>query len=73
MPMPQLMRFPVVHLGNGIALGLICAESLLVADILQIGSLLAADGGALAMLLFFARAALIFGPANMGVAVMNLR
>lgn len=71
--MPQLIRFLFVHFGNGVALGLICAEVILAADFFQIGRLLAADGGALVTALFFGQAALIFGAANMGVAVMNLR
>lgn len=72
--MPLLIRFLINHFCNGVVLGLICAEALLFTDALQLGSLVEASrnsGGV--TLLFFGQAALLFGTANMGVAVMNLR
>jgi hypothetical protein len=72
--MPSLIRFLINHFGNGVVLGLVCAETLLFSDVLQIGSLVEASrhSGVLT-LLFFGQAALLFGTANMSVAVMNLR
>ena len=72
--MPLLIRFLINHFGNGVVLGLICAEVLLFSDALQLGSLIEASrnsGGV--TLLIFGQSALLFGTANMGVAVMNLR
>ena len=72
--MPQLIRFLLNHFGNGVVLGLVCAEVLLFSDAFQLGSLVEASrhSGAVT-LLFFGQSALLFGTANMGVAVMNLR
>jgi hypothetical protein len=72
--MPQLIRFLINHFANGVVLGLIFAEVLLFSDAFQLGSLVEASrhsGGV--TLLFFGQSALLFGTANMGVAVMNLR
>lgn len=72
--MPLLIRFLINHFGNGVVLGLVCAEVLLFSDVLQIGSLVEASRhSAVLTLLFFGQAALLFGTANMSVAVMNLR
>lgn len=72
--MPLLIRFLISHFGNGVVLGLVCAEVLLFSDAFQLGSLVEASRNSGGMtLLFFAQAALLFGTVNMGVAVMNLR
>jgi hypothetical protein len=71
---PLLIRFLISHFGNGVVLGLVCAEVLLFSDAFQLGSLVEASRNSGGMtLLFFAQAALLFGTVNMGVAVMNLR
>jgi hypothetical protein len=72
--MPQLIRFLICHFGNGVVLGLACAETILLTDAFQLGRLVdAGDHSAALTLLFFGQAALLFGTANMSVAVMNLR
>jgi hypothetical protein len=72
--MPLLIRFLIHHFANGVVLGLACAEVILFTDAFQLGSLVETSrnsGGV--TLLIFGQAALLFGTANMGVAVMNLR
>jgi hypothetical protein len=72
--MPQLICFMLRHFSNGVVLGLCCAEALLLTDTLGLGQLIEGsphDGAV--TLLFLGQAALLFGTANMGVAVMNLR
>lgn len=72
MALPKLVRFMLVHIANGMAIGCVFLLVLIHWDIGGLGSVLARDQSGLATLVLFVQTALTFGAVSMGVAVMNL-
>jgi len=70
--LPKLIRFMLVHIANGMAIGCVLLLIVIRMDIGGLGTLLAKDGSGLATLVLFFQTALTFGAVSMGVAVMNL-
>lgn len=72
MRLPKLVRFMLVHIGNGMVLGCLFLFALIYFDVAGLSGLLAKDHSGLATFVLFFQTALTFGAVSMGVAVMNL-
>ncbi len=72
MSLPKLIRFMLVHIANGMAIGCVFLLVLIHWDVGGLGTVLARDHSGLATLVLFVQTALTFGAVSMGVAVMNL-
>ncbi len=72
MSLPKLVRFMLVHVANGMAIGCIGLLAMIHFDIAGLGRALEADESGLATAILFFQVALTFGSVSMGVAVMGL-
>lgn len=72
MSLPKLVRFMLVHVANGMAIGCIGLLAMIHFDIAGLGLVLEADESGLATAILFFQVALTFGSVSMGVAVMGL-
>ncbi len=72
MSLPKLIRFMLVHVANGMAIGCIFLLVLIHWDIAGLGAALAKDESGLATAILFFQTSMTFGAVSMGVAVMNL-
>ncbi|MER2508808.1 MAG: hypothetical protein ABTQ27_08610 [Amaricoccus sp.] len=70
--MPKLIRFMLIHVANGMAIGCVFVLALIRLDLFGIGAVLAGDTSGLATFVLFFQTALTFGAVSMGVAVMHL-
>ena len=70
--LPQLIRFMLAHLANGVALGWTVGLLVICFDIGTVGSLLASFDSPWLTGLFFFHGGLLFGTLAMSVSVMNL-
>jgi hypothetical protein len=70
--LPKLIRFMLIHIANGMAIGCTVLFVLIWLDVAGLGTLLAKDASGLATFVLFFQTALTFGAASMGVAVMSL-
>ncbi len=69
---PKLIRFMLIHIANGMAIGCVFVLALIWLDAFGMGAVLARDASGLATFVLFFQTALTFGAVSMGVAVMNL-
>ena len=72
MSLPKLVRFMLVHVANGMAIGCPFLLGLIWFDVGGLAGLLAKDENGLATAVLFFQTALTFGAVSMGIAVMNL-
>lgn len=70
--LPKLVRFMLVHVANGMAIGCVFLLVMIHFDVAGLGRALAADASGLATAVLFFQVALTFGSVSMGVAVMGL-
>ena len=70
--LPKLVRFMLIHIANGMAIGCVFLFVLIWLDVAGLGRLLAQDESGLATFILFFQTSLTFGAVSMGVAVMNL-
>jgi hypothetical protein len=72
MSLPKLIRFMLIHIANGMAIGCVFLLVMIHWDLAGLGTLLQKDESGLATAILFFQTALTFGAVSMGVAVMNL-
>jgi hypothetical protein len=70
--LPKLVRFMLIHIANGMAVGCALLLGLIWFDVGGLGALLAKDESGLATFVLFFQTSLTFGAVSMGIAVMNL-
>ncbi len=72
MSVPKLIRFMLIHVANGMAIGCVFLLVMIRFDIAGLGQVLESDDSGLATAVLFFQVALTFGAVSMGVAVMGL-
>ena len=70
--LPELIRFMLVHIANGMVIGCLFVFGLIWFDVFGLARLLEKDASWLATFVLFFQTVLTFGAVAMGVAVMNL-
>jgi hypothetical protein len=72
MQLPKLIRFMLIHIAHGMAIGCAFLFVLVWLDFAGLGRLLAKNESGLATFVLFFQTALTFGSVSMGIAVMSL-
>jgi len=70
--LPKLVRFLLLHVFNGIAIGVVFVLAIIWSNFLGVGDMLARDDSGIATFILFFQTSLTFGGVSAAIAVMHL-